>query len=228
MARKSWHSHCDVIDTLWDEYLNQLLAYNGNLDTSYLVKPSGPFGAVLHTQWSVHLMELPHTGILIYLRHYPTFATKHSNLRFGHVMDPSNRSLYHQFRKLASPPSILASDMFPLRGHAKNPKWFQFDNWENISKLSVAFNYALMKASSIVVLVGRTCFDEFDKCLRGDQTIHLTKVLINTGIQVFTRQPFFYVVYQNDAIKQLVFYVQHGSRFTYGADLKEALYADLV
>ncbi|KAF3067895.1 hypothetical protein CFAM422_008564 [Trichoderma lentiforme] len=70
MRRTSWHTHCTSMDALWDEYVDDIRPIVEDLyDTTTLAKPSGPLGAVLHIQW-----------------HYPTFATKKTNRRFGHVL----------------------------------------------------------------------------------------------------------------------------------------------
>ncbi|KAL7915681.1 hypothetical protein GGI35DRAFT_430437 [Trichoderma velutinum] len=129
--------------------------------------------SLLYTQW-----------------HYPTFNTRHTSLNFGHVMDPSNPSLNHQFYRLGCPPTVLSSDMLPVRSDAHKSDWTKFHNWDQISQLSKAFNYALMGGSSIVLLVGRASFNTFDAYLRRDQSLHLTKVPIYMP-KVFKKQPFF-------------------------------------
>ncbi|PTB66336.1 hypothetical protein BBK36DRAFT_1141192 [Trichoderma citrinoviride] len=198
--RQSWHSHCPTIDQLWDQYLEAIKACDDKLDTSFMCKPSGPYGAVLYTQW-----------------HYPTFNTKKSHLKFGHVLDTSNNSLALQSEKIGTPSSILCSDMLPIREDAKDPGWeTRFPKWKKMAKLSIEFNYTLMRASPIVLLVGSSCLETFDKCLQNDKSISLTKVrLFVPG--VFQIQPFFYVAYRKNTqdVQQLIFFVQHSSHFIY-------------
>ncbi|KAL7807904.1 hypothetical protein V8C44DRAFT_166592 [Trichoderma aethiopicum] len=52
--------------------------------------------------------------------------------------------------------------------------------------------------------------------------------MLRSGLKVFRHDPFFYVVYQEDKIRQLVFFSSHASRFLYGATIKEGLYSDVV
>lgn len=119
--------------------------------------------------------------------------------------------------------------MLPIRSDSRNPNWTKIHNWDQISRLSKAFNYALMRRSPIVLLVGQASFDTFDEYLRQDQSLHLTKVRIFMS-KTLGRQPFFYAVSEKESseIQQLVFFVQHGSFFAYGAPIKAGLYADLV
>ncbi|KAH0492196.1 hypothetical protein TgHK011_007158 [Trichoderma gracile] len=62
--RPSWHTHCDDMDTLWNQFISDIRPLVGDdYDLSTLVKPSGAIGAVLHIQWR-----------------YPTFSTKKTNI----------------------------------------------------------------------------------------------------------------------------------------------------
>lgn len=60
--RQSWHSHDATIDVLWDKYLAYVKRCNNQLNTAVMVKPSGPSGAVLYTQWYAYFdcVVLPH------------------------------------------------------------------------------------------------------------------------------------------------------------------------
>ncbi|KAK4060024.1 uncharacterized protein Triagg1_10925 [Trichoderma aggressivum f. europaeum] len=94
------------MDALWDEYVDDIRPIVEDLyDTTTLAKPSGPLGAVLHIQW-----------------HYPTFATKKTNRRFRHVLDPCSPSLSQQAKKIGCSTSVSTSDMIPFRNKAKHPE----------------------------------------------------------------------------------------------------------
>lgn len=51
---------------------------------------------------------------------------------------------------------------------------------------------------------------------------------VTLQLKVFEEDPFFYVVYKNRQVEQLVFYSNHGSRFLYGAQLKGGIYSDFI
>lgn len=80
-----------------------------------------------------------------------------------------------------------------------------------------------------MVLVGKSSLRTFEKRLQDDASIKLKKVLLYlVNTKVFTQNPFFYIVYREDTIEQLVFYSNHLSRFLYGGRLKEGIYSDLI
>lgn len=104
--RQSWHTHCQKMDVIWEEYLAKLteILQDRDFDLATLAKPSGPFGAALHLQW-----------------HYPVDTARADGLRFRHVLDPTNMSLIRQIKKLGTPPNVSVSDMIPIRQPAKDP-----------------------------------------------------------------------------------------------------------
>ncbi len=68
--RETWHTHCPRMNGHWEDYCSELIEILGNdIDITTLTKPSGPLGAVLHMQWN-----------------YPTWSTRKTNIKFGHVM----------------------------------------------------------------------------------------------------------------------------------------------
>ncbi|KAL6820008.1 hypothetical protein V8C40DRAFT_276504 [Trichoderma camerunense] len=219
-GRVWWHSHCLEMDTAWDKYLEGLAEIlgeeGGDFDITTLSKPSGPLGAILHMQW-----------------HYPTWTTAKSIFHFAHVMDPGNCSLRQHDVKIGHTPDVSTSDMIPIREASRDPNWadiFGSAKWPAIKRLSLDFNYAIMKSSPVVVLVGSSCFTAFDAKLRADDSIRLTKVRLGISTKVFKQDPFFYVVKdrQDGQIRQLVFYSHHGSRFLYQVPVQEGIYTDLI
>ncbi|KAL6871588.1 hypothetical protein HDV57DRAFT_316918 [Trichoderma longibrachiatum] len=104
--RSNWHTHCDDMDSLWNQYLQDIRPLVGDdYDPATLAKPSGAKGAILHIQW-----------------HYPTFVTKKTNHRFGHVLDPMNPSLKQQACKIGCPLTISVADMVPFRNRSRSPE----------------------------------------------------------------------------------------------------------
>lgn len=123
--------------------------------------------------------------------------------------------------------------MIPIRGDSKDPEWenvFGASKWDRIRKLSIDFNYATMKSSPLVVLIGKACFEAFDKELRQDSSMRLVKVKLGLSTRIFGQDAFFYVAKDRESgeIRQLIFVSNHGSRFMYGSLRKEAIYTDLV
>lgn len=95
------------MDSIWHEFTTRLAGILGghDFDLSTLAKPSGPLGAVLHMQW-----------------HYPTNTKRRFHgFDFRHVLDPSNRSLALQMKKIRAPSNISVSDMISIQQHASNP-----------------------------------------------------------------------------------------------------------
>lgn len=77
--------------------------------------------------------------------------------------------------------------------------------------------------------MGKASFLSFTKKLQEDKSIKLKKIplnLINTTI--YKGKPFFYAVYQENILQQLVFFSIHSSRFLYGGFPKEAIYSDII
>ncbi|KAL6904929.1 hypothetical protein GGI43DRAFT_432213 [Trichoderma evansii] len=212
-TRKNWHNQCPRMTALWEEYRAKIVD-NTEEDTTLMVKPSGALGAIMHVQWN-----------------YPTMATAESNKKFGHVLDPSSRSLNFQTKKIGAPPNVSTSDMIPIREKAANPLWekrYGPETWPKILDLSVNFNYEIISAAPIVVLVGVNVFKIFDEKLRMDSTIKLKMVFLSLRMTIFRKSAFFYVVYRGGEVHQLVFHIYHASHFIKGSTIEEGIYTDLI
>jgi hypothetical protein len=149
------------------------------------------------------------------------------------VKDPGNSSLRQQEKKIGHTPNVCTSDMIPIREASSNPAWdtiFGASKWVAIKKLCLDFNYAILKLSPVVVLVGKASFEAFEKKLLDDKSIRPVKVKLGISTKVFSKDAFFYVVKDrtNDQIRQLVFLSVHGSRFLLGSELNEGVYTDLI
>ncbi|KAM6479858.1 hypothetical protein HDV62DRAFT_399353 [Trichoderma sp. SZMC 28011] len=204
-----WHSHCQKMDAAWEGYLeglSDILGEDSGFDISTLSKPSGPIGAALYMQW-----------------HFPTWTTAGSEFNFCHVME----------KKIGHTPDVCTSDMIPIREDSRDPKWeniFGATKWAAIRSLSIDFSYSIMKYSPVVVLVGKSCFETFERLLRQDNSIRLVKVLLGVSTRIFGQDACFYVAKDpvSDEIRQLIFLSPHGSRFVFGSTPKEAAYTDLI
>ncbi|KAL7963672.1 hypothetical protein V8C34DRAFT_319377 [Trichoderma compactum] len=187
-SRQSWHTHCQKMDDIWDDYrasLADILGDDSDFDLSTMAKPSGPLGAVLHMQW-----------------HYPVNTATRVGHQHRHVMDPNNMS-------------------FKLK--------FGAEKWAKIEELSVEFSYSILKSAPIVLLVGKHSLRGFEKRLRDDASIRLKKVWLRLGgMTMFKERPFFYVVYQEGEIRQLVFSPHHTSHFLFGGTARASIYSDLI
>lgn len=92
------------MDNIWHDFTTSLADILGSHDSdlSTLAKPSGPLGAALHMQW-----------------HYPTNTKRRFHgFELRHVLDPFNRSLALQMKKMGIPLNMSVSDMIPIRQHA--------------------------------------------------------------------------------------------------------------
>lgn len=123
--------------------------------------------------------------------------------------------------------------MIPIREDSRDPKWeniFGATKWAAIRSLSIDFSYSIMKYSPVVVLVGKSCFETFERLLRQDNSIRLVKVLLGVSTRIFGQDACFYVAKDpvSDEIRQLIFLSPHGSRFVFGSTPKEAAYTDLI
>lgn len=98
--------------------------------------------------------------------------------------------------------------------------------WSKIRDLCIESNYRILRSSPIVVLVGKAALAVFEEKLRRDLSFELKRATLQ--LKVFEEDPFFYIVYKNREVQQLVFYSNHGSWFLYGAQLKEGIYSDFI
>lgn len=159
-------------------------------------------------------------------RHHKPFT---NILRFK---DPGNRSLQQQDKKIGHTPDVCTSDMIPIREASVDPQWDGIfgTKWKAIQKLSLDLSYAIMKFSPVVVLIGKACFEAFDKELQKDSSIRLVKILLGVSIKVFLQDAFFYVVKDRKSgqIRQLVFNSFHGSKFLYDCRIQDGVYTDLI
>ncbi|KAL7938043.1 hypothetical protein V8C35DRAFT_139535 [Trichoderma chlorosporum] len=139
---------------------------------------------------------------------------------------------YLGVNKIGTSPQVSVSDTIPIRQPSKNPDWesdFGKVKWIKMEELSVNFNYQILRAAPIVLFVGQSSLNYFKKKLQDDPSIKLKKISLGfVETKIFTKKPFFYIVYQENEIQQLVFFCNHSSRFLFGRYLKEAIYSDFI
>ncbi|KAL6795771.1 hypothetical protein GGI42DRAFT_356759 [Trichoderma sp. SZMC 28013] len=92
------------MDDHWQKYMADMQKMVGEYDYDTMAKPSGPFDSMMHVQW-----------------HYPTYRCRKTNIKFGHVVDPSSPSLRQQVKKLGYSINISTSDMIPFRNVSTSP-----------------------------------------------------------------------------------------------------------
>ncbi|PTB35690.1 hypothetical protein M441DRAFT_105880, partial [Trichoderma asperellum CBS 433.97] len=75
-----------------------------------------------------------------------------------------------------------------------------------------------MTSPPITILIRKHCFEEVTEEHKRDPKLHVNKVMLKLPFKIFCQAPSFYVVYNKStsAIKYIVFYTLHGSRFLYG------------
>lgn len=87
-----------------------------------------------------------------------------------------------------------------------------------------------MKASRVILLVGKACYKRFLTKLQNDPTLKLKMVPLKFTFTIFRNRTSFYAAYNSATgrLQHLIFYTPHASRFLQGGMMQESIYADLV
>jgi hypothetical protein len=211
-------SHCLQSDKLWDKYAPEFAKIIG-CGVEELVKPSGPFLALLCIVW-----------------HYPTNTT--ANPLFGMFFDPSNPCLSLQKAKIGSSGKVLTLDAFPFRmdkpKDGGNPyDGMRFDRWGKFSKLALKYQADFTQNAAIRLVLGKENNLALEKELAGNKSIIVTKAKIlvdGKPVKLYRVNAEVFIVQNKSdkAIKQLIFPSYHLETFFYSRPGNGAKFCDMV
>ncbi|KAM0241214.1 hypothetical protein ACHAPO_002017 [Fusarium lateritium] len=175
-ASGNWASHDREIDRAWEKFSNRIVELSGGkIDIRTLSKPSGPFGAVLTTQW-----------------HYPTWTT--SRPMYGMTMDHTNASLRAQQAKFDIDDHIKTQDTIPIREAfvRGGVDWGTvYTNWSQIKDECCKFVRWLNSTTKIIILVSEENIRQLRDYVNLDETVEAIKIELDLGINVFGDKPSF-------------------------------------
>jgi hypothetical protein len=88
----------------------------------------------------------------------------------------------------------------------------------------------MMKASPVILLVGKACYEAFLTKLQNDPTLKLKMISLKFTFTIFRKRTSFYAAYNSATgrLQHLIFYTPHASRFLQGGTIQEGIYTDLV